>query len=170
MLIAPTPAHWNQKRIPPRVSARALEHIDERPNGCRISRYSTGSHGYAQIGWSEAGKTSMVLAHHAAWVGVHGPVPQGMTLDHECKHPLCVNPDHLRLLTNHHNGQRIDGRDWPVGECANGHPEDMRVERHGGGTICRPCRLLYARRNNWLRRHPGEPMPEHLKIAIDKDT
>lgn len=40
-----------------------------------------------------------VYAHVAAWEAVNGPVPDGFTLDHECRNRPCENVDHLRLAT-----------------------------------------------------------------------
>ncbi|WP_394355602.1 HNH endonuclease signature motif containing protein [Pseudoclavibacter albus] len=90
----------------------------------------------------------MVLAHRAAWEHVHGQVPCGMTLDHICKQRVCVNPEHLRLMSNFENARRTSGYDWPIGQCKYGHPSsEMRVRRNGrasDGTqrfkaVCRLC-------------------------------
>jgi hypothetical protein len=41
-----------------------------------------------------------VLAHRWMWIYIlNNPIPEGMHIHHECKTPLCVRPDHLRLLT-----------------------------------------------------------------------
>ena len=129
---------WNSRKVPDRVKARAhskwVLDLD-----CWISTYSVGSHGYAQIGWHESGKTYMVLAHRASWEQVNGHVPIGMTLDHLCKQRRCVNPAHLRVLPNYENARRTFGRDWPLGQCVNGHPNSETYQRPSGTRICRPC-------------------------------
>lgn len=103
--------------------ARVLAHADrDETSGCLVSRYSLGSHGYAQ-GWN--GKVT--LCHLIVWVGTHGPIPQGMTVDHTCRNKQCVEITHLRLLPNLENARRTNGRDWPLGTCINGHgPEFWR--------------------------------------------
>lgn len=119
----------------------------------------------------------MVLAHRASWVHIHGQMPLGMTIDHLCKTRTCVNPDHLRLLPNYENARRVNGLDWPMGQCANGHPGNLRtVEatatkrgRRRQVLYCNPCMRLYAARGNWRVRHPGEPMPENLLLASEKE-
>lgn len=116
-----TVERWNTANVPARVAVRALANVDVRADGCWISRYSTSTHGYAQIGWQDQGERHVVLAHRAAWTHVHGQVPLGMTIDHVCKTRRCVNPDHLRLLPNFENARRTDGRDWPIGTCRHGH-------------------------------------------------
>lgn len=178
------PERWNSVLVPERVAERAIQNVDMQENGCWISRYSVASHGYAQIGWSVSGdrrvdgkKTHMVLAHRAAWVYVFGQIPLGMTIDHTCKTRRCVNPEHLRLLPNFENAQRVNGMDWPIGYCANGHSNELRISRevrgHRGqrrvGSICEPCKLTYAQRGTWRARHPGEPMPKSLLLKSEVD-
>ena len=88
----------------------------------------------------------MVLAHRASWVYAHGTqIPEGMTIDHQCKNRRCVNPEHLRLLTNFENARRTDGRDWPIGECVHGHPNSMLRKRNGKWE-CRECSREWQRR------------------------
>jgi hypothetical protein len=125
---------WNSVVIPERVKARAAEKVDIDSNGCMISRYSLGSHGYPQIGWRGDGERHLVLVHRATWEAENGPVPLGMTLDHVCKVKACVNPApaHHRLLANLDNARRTAGRDWPLGECIRGHSDDHLVERRRG--------------------------------------
>jgi hypothetical protein len=101
---------------PRRVLERARDRWDDGSHGCRISTYSVGSHGYAQLGWYADRTNHMVLAHRGAWEAERGPIPEGMT-DHMCKQRRCVNVLHLRLLTNHENARRNTGRDMPLGRC-----------------------------------------------------
>lgn len=142
---------WNAVPIPAAVARRAHDHHTIDSNGCWISTYSTTSRGYAQIGWYDraTGKTVMVLAHRASWTHVNGQMPLGETLDHLCHEKRCVNPEHLRLLSNEQNARRgaLDIDDVPIGECLHGHgPENMtRRERMMRGKLvtvseCRVCK------------------------------
>lgn len=102
--------------IPARVAERAATAFTVNADGCHISTYSTGSHRYAQIGWSENGVTHMTTAHRAAWVHHTGEQPGERTVDHRdhCDR-RCVRKDHLRLLTNEENGRRNRrGLDYPL--------------------------------------------------------
>lgn len=104
--------------IPDRVALRALRAFKIDENGCHISSYSIGSHGYAQIGWQTEDGHSMTTAHRASWTAVHGQIPLGMTVDHVCKIRTCVNVAHLRLLTNVDNARDNRQADlWIAGQA-----------------------------------------------------
>ena len=126
-------------QIPWRVAVRA--YLNASNDGeCRISHYSVGSHGYAQVGWCEGGSTHATTAHRAAWVFANGQqIPGEMTVDHLCKNRKCVQPLHLRLLSNYENARRTRGRDWPLGECAQGHSNEFLVTYSNGRTHCGVC-------------------------------
>ena len=154
-----SPDRWNSVPVPERVAQRAYERVEVDENGCWISTYSVASHGYAQIGWQDGGNRHVVLAHRAAWVHVNGQMPLGMTLDHTCKTRRCVNPGHLRLLSNIENARRTNGFDWPLGGCRKGHSNEelMRVKRRTKsgevrwGWTCRPC--VRASQRRWVERN-----------------
>lgn len=48
----------------------------------------------------------IVQAHRWAWEQVHGPVPEGLELDHLCRNTACVNPDHIEAVTHRENALR----------------------------------------------------------------
>lgn len=138
-----------------------MHNADRDPaSGCLVSRYSVGSHGYAQIGWTESGRTRMMLAHRAVWIHAHGPIPDGMTVDHrqgKCHHK-CIELGHLRLITNHANARRNTGQDFPMGQCQHGHPDSaLKLYSRGGGkkslgcSICRSDMQKRYRRNQAAR-------------------
>jgi hypothetical protein len=58
--------------------------------------------GYGQF--SVAGK--QILAHRFAYTMVVGPIPRGLTIDHLCRVPACVNPAHLEAVTSRENTER----------------------------------------------------------------
>lgn len=47
-----------------------------------------------------------VLPHRFSYELVKGPIPLGLTIDHLCRTPLCVNPDHLEAVTHRVNNLR----------------------------------------------------------------
>jgi hypothetical protein len=64
--------------------------------------------GYGQIGIG--GKYGRPHgAHRVAYELAVGPIPEGMQVDHMCHNKLCVNPDHLRAVTNKQNNEHLTG-------------------------------------------------------------
>lgn len=56
-----------------------------------------------------------------AWIDAHGPIPDGLQINHKCGNPACVNAEHLYAGTQTENmaderGKRT--KDF----CPNGHP------------------------------------------------
>lgn len=140
-------------RIPARVIERATERFTPDPStGCHVSTYSTGSHGYAQIGWQDNGQRFVTLVHRVVWAGTFGAIPEGMTVDHMCKRRTCCNVEHLRLLSNYENARRTAGRDWPVGRCVNGHPNSELHIQPSGKRLCRPCNDIWQARYRAKRK------------------
>lgn len=58
--------------------------------------------GYGLTG--RGGKTQ--TAHAWMWEQTHGPVPEGMELDHLCRVRACCNPSHLEPVTHTENMRR----------------------------------------------------------------
>lgn len=77
----------------------------DKTDECWLWVASTDRGGYGHFG--DAGK--MVRAHRFSWELVNGPIPEGMQVDHRCHVRRCVNPAHLRLVTNQQNGQNRSG-------------------------------------------------------------
>lgn len=51
----------------------------------------------------------LVQAHRYIYELHRGPIPDGLFLDHLCRNPSCVNPDHLEPVTNAENLRRGKG-------------------------------------------------------------
>ena len=148
--------------IPSRVAERATSRYEI--DGERwISTYSVASHGYAQIGWNDGSYRQMVTAHRAAWVYHNeAQIPDGYTIDHLCKNRRCVNPRHLRALSNFENARRTSGRDWPVETCVNGHP-NSELYWNGERYRRRPCMTMYQRNYRARKRAAKSAQPLSTK-------
>lgn len=51
-----------------------------------------------------------VAVHIVMAVHQFGYIPTGMTVDHKCKNRMCVNPEHLEVVTHRENCKRRDKR------------------------------------------------------------
>lgn len=103
--------------------------------GSRVPR------GYGRLRLSSPRR--MVYAHRWAYEWFIGPIPEGMEIDHLCRNPSCVNPDHLEAVTHRENVHRGEaGRNnRDKTHCPKGHryDEENTAPRVGGGRRCRAC-------------------------------
>lgn len=114
-------------------------------DGCRIWTGRSDRYGYPRI-WVDGrhrGLHRIVYELHA------GPIPAELTVDHLCWKPMCVNPDHLRLLSRSENSRRQ--RSALATHCARGHeftPENTYIRPsvfRCGVRQCRACNLEAVR-------------------------
>lgn len=95
------------------------------------------------------GKTHQ--AHRIVWETLVGPVPDGLELDHLCRHTVCVNPDHLEPVTHRENmlrGFNPSADNAKKTHCKRGHPFDEKntYVRPNGHRTCRRCLGMLQRR------------------------
>ena len=73
-----------------------------------------------------------------------GKIPDGLTLDHLCREPFCINPNHLEPVTMRENilrGTSIVAINSQKTHCLRGHffsQENTYIKR-GGQRLCRTC-------------------------------
>lgn len=103
---------WRRNGDPNIARARAwdpeasfLAHTQRRGD-CLIWTGYKSSGGYGRL---SMGKKKVVQAHRYAWERTHGPIPEGVVIDHLCHTPLCVEVSHLRTATPAENGQHRSG-------------------------------------------------------------
>lgn len=87
-----------------------------------------------------------VMAHRFAYETCIGPIPRGLHLDHLCRVPRCVNPNHLEPVSAYVNWERgqspsrlVQGAET----CKRGHAwneaNTYRPSYRPGARFCRVC-------------------------------
>lgn len=111
--------------------------------GCWLwTGYSTSGYGYLR--WGPQENQQFEGAHRYAYTKLRGPIPEGLVLDHLCRTPLCVNPDHLEVVTNAVNvlrGMSPPARNARKTHCKRGHEftaENTRWSSRGHRS-CKSC-------------------------------
>lgn len=93
------------------------------------TRYGNG---YGQAAIGDGGRINQ--AHRVVYEALVGPIPEGLELDHLCRNPSCVNPDHLEPVTHAENMRRMgDAHPSPIcSEAECDQPSDGRglCKRH----------------------------------------
>lgn len=125
---------------------------------------AAGSGGYAFVTVRRDGKPVAIPRHIAAYEERYGLVPEGLELDHLCRHRACYEPTHLEAVTHRENVLRGAS---PFAElarrttCDRGHDltiEANRYYRKGGGWMCYPCD----------KQRSGEWRAAHLELARER--
>jgi hypothetical protein len=118
----------------------------EKTDACWLWTGGKSHDGYGSLNRTNGPK---VRAHRASYEMFVGPIPEEMTVDHICFNTLCVNPEHLQLLSSADNARRQRLR--LLGLCSNGHkmtPENTYVRP---GTDVRRCKTCVRDRGREYR-------------------
>lgn len=101
-----------------------------------------GTDGYGRV----TIKRRNLRAHRVAYAISKGQIPAGWVIDHRCREPKCINPDHLDPVTQQVNVARGIGvtaeasRNWLMGLCGNGHNlSEVGVHKQGKAWTCAQC-------------------------------
>jgi hypothetical protein len=162
-----------------------LDYFTEKPDGedgCWLYTGTItkgrGTAGYGHISIPGVPGKKM-LAHRASYEARVGPIPDGMSLDHECHnrdlsclggdtclHRRCINPAHLTPETRAQNRRKAglarDRKPWlDTDLCPKGHqfiPDNTVVYTKKNGYSQRFCRTC-QRENSYLQGM-GKPRPQ----------
>ena len=107
-------------------------------------------HGQFFLRRRENGSQEWVYAHRFAYERLVGLIPDGLVVDHQCNNPPCVNPVHLKPMTNVENVMRGSSplaKHARATHCPKGHPYDLvnTYFEPGGGRGCKTCRAESVR-------------------------
>lgn len=85
---------------------RFMEKVIPEPNsGCWLWSAAWNAQGYGVLGIGSKydGTRRNVLAHRLSLYFFATPAPDECDIDHRCRVPCCVNPDHLEVVTHREN-------------------------------------------------------------------
>jgi hypothetical protein len=125
------------------AKARFWRKVSPAPaDACWIWHGAINSQGYGNVGRF----SRTYLTHRVAYELTHGPVPEGLDLDHTCRNRACVNPAHLEPVTFLANMRRRYAKkpDERETHCLQGHeltPENTSWIQSSGQRRCRTCAL-----------------------------
>jgi hypothetical protein len=105
--------------------------------------------GYARMQMWKPKK--LARASRISYQNYKGEIPEGMVIDHICRNTSCVNPDHLRAVTQGENIRSQFRCDSPVGAC--GH--ELVQKPWSKSRICMTCRAANVRRWRKRRKNNG---------------
>lgn len=119
----------------------------EKGESCWLWRGRLNSQGYGALDHGTFGN-SPVYAHRIAFALTKGSIPADLTVDHLCRTPACVNPDHLELVTAEENRRRAaEAQLVERTACPKGHPYTYSYVHPRTGRRTRMCRECGNERN-----------------------
>jgi len=119
------------------VKQQFYERVLKAQDGHWYWTLSLNHQGYGRCFLANTGNSD--FAHRIAYELEHGPIPDGLEIDHLCRIRSCVNPTHLEPVTHRENLMR--GERQQVEACPKGHPYsgENLAYRKDGWRRCRTC-------------------------------
>lgn len=128
------------------IAKRLMKSVEFAGNGCWNWTAAKSHFGYGNIFVSGRG----MYAHRVSYQLFKGPIPEGLSLDHLCRNPSCLNPEHLEPVTHKENMKRgfiSRGKGGSDTHCPRNHErndENTHVSDKGIRS-CRACARERAR-------------------------
>lgn len=92
-----------------RIRAKVMQRISVSAEGCWLWTGPTSGENGRGRGYPRMSLDGATVAVHIAMYTIeHGPIPPRKQIDHRCRNRLCVNPDHLEMVTHRQNQKRRD--------------------------------------------------------------
>lgn len=116
-------------------------------NNCWEWRKGRAPYGYGKVSVKHAksGVCLQTSAHRVYYQLINGFIDRSLVIDHLCKNPPCINPDHLEAVTQWENNARgtgITANNIRKTKCDNGHEftkENTGIHEKTGWRYCRVC-------------------------------
>ncbi|RBY82659.1 HNH endonuclease signature motif containing protein [Blastococcus sp. TF02A-26] len=143
----------NSSALPSRFWAKV-----DRSGECWLWTGAVTSAGYGS--WSSDGHR--LSPHRVTYEAVHGPIPDGLQIDHLCRVRLCVNPQHLEAVTPQVNVLRSEAPTAYLARqthCLRDHElagDNLLIQTRHGRPVGRECRR--CRDDARARRRTGRPV------------
>lgn len=140
----------NERTDPVRRYAAFVERFWSRvqkSDGCWTWNGTRDHHGYGKLS-SARGVFPTQYAHRISYLLTLGEIRDGLELDHLCRNPACVNPDHLEPVSHRENllrGRGISATAARVTHCPAGHPYD-EANTYRNAVGHRSCRACHRKR------------------------
>jgi hypothetical protein len=123
------------------------------PNGgCWFWLSATGT--YDGYGYFTVRRGFVGKAHRIAYEHYKGRIPKGKELDHLCRTPHCINPEHVEPVTHQVNmlrGHNVASWNAAKTHCPQGHAligKNLWAHKSGKGTqMRRRCRICVLAQN-----------------------
>lgn len=125
-----------------RLPARFWDKIETSDNECWMWTSAQWGRGYGCY-WLDGRAQA---AHRVAYVALVGLIPEGLHIDHLCRTPLCVNPDHMEPVTNEENimrGEGVGAKASRMTHCIRGHEYNQEnTYYYPGRRLCKICQAM----------------------------
>ena len=133
------------------IEARFWSGVNKQPDdGCWLFSSCNDRYGYGRL--QNCGR--MIKAHRFSYELLVGPIPTGLTIDHLCRNPGCVRPDHLEAVSHRENvlrGVGIAAKNAVKTHCPSGHHYSASNTYISKGK--RSCKRCNRRRCRERRAH-----------------
>lgn len=73
-----------------------------------------GPYGQTSYNDPDAATRRPIRTHRLSYLVFNGPLVSDLVVDHMCRHKACVNPEHLRQVTQSENLSNRDGSPYPT--------------------------------------------------------
>lgn len=92
------------------LPANVARHV-QADGDCVIWLGARNNRGYGSVG---VGGKRTALVHRHVYEATVAPIPADMTIDHLCRNKLCVNVEHLEVVTRSENSKRAARHRYPA--------------------------------------------------------